>query len=157
MTPSERAKYIIENVKLMTIATADVDGKPWVSTVGFSYDNSYNLYWVSHKDHLHSRNIKSRPQVGIVIFGPIPPDDRDGVYFDAEAVELVAKKDIAIAITIMSKLQNPKKFSIQSIKDVTGKASWRIYKATPNEITKRANAIDKSTGQAITVREPVLF
>lgn len=155
MTPSERAKYIIENVKLMTIATADAKGKPWASTVGFAYDSSYNLYWVSHKDHLHSRNIKARPQIGIVIFGPVSPNEQDGVYFDAEAFELENEEDITAGMTVMSKLQNPKKFSIRSIEDVRGDASWRIYKAKPREITKRANAIDKSTGQAITIREPV--
>ena len=139
----------------MTIATADVNGKPWVSTVGFSYDERFNLYWVSHKDHLHSRNVKARPQVGIVIFGPIPPDDMDGIYFDAEATELQDESDIKKGMEIMTKSEKSDKFIIHSIADVSGKACWRIYRATPKEITKRASAVDTSTGQAITVREPV--
>lgn len=156
MTSSQKAKYIIENNKHMTIATADINGKPWATTVGFSFDKSYNLYWVSHKDHLHSRNIKLRPQVGIVIFGNIPPNDIDGVYFDAEAFELEDENEIKTGVEIISKnAESPKKFTIQSIKDVQGSACWRIYKAIPKEITKRANANDKLTGQAITIREPV--
>ncbi len=155
MTPSERAKYLIENNQLMTIATADVLGKPWASTVGYSYDEDFNLYWVSHKEHLHSMNVRSRPQVGIVIFGSIPPNDMDGVFVDAEASELENESDIRKGMEVMGKTNQPEKFRIKSMSDVIGDASWRIYKAKPIEITKRDNGTDLKTGQAITIRQPV--
>src|SRR5579862_8240322 len=137
MNPKERAKYLLEHNNLMTIATADSSGKPWVSTVGFSYDESFNLYWVSHMDHLHSRNVRARPQVGIVIFGTIPPDDMDGIYFDAEAKQLDDEEDILKGMAAMSKSEKSDKFIIHSIEDVSGKACWRVYRATAKEVTKR--------------------
>ena len=155
MTPSQRAKYLIENNQLMTVATADALGKPWISTVGYSYDEDFNLYWVSHKDHLHSMNVKSRPQVGIVIFGPITPNDMDGVFFEAEALELENENDIKKGIEVMTKTSQPHKFTIKSKSNVSGDASWRIYRAKPIEITKRANGTDPKTGQAITIRQLV--
>ncbi len=151
----QKVKYLIENNEHMTIATADSSGKPWVSPVFFMHDDKYNLYWVSSKDALHSRNIRARAEIAIVVFGQLPHNGVDGVYVDAIASELRSEMEIKIAIKILAKRPQPTKFTIQSTADVTGDTIWRVYKAKPVAISKRADATIK--GQAITIREPVEF
>jgi uncharacterized protein YhbP (UPF0306 family) len=153
MGDAEIAKHLIESNEYMTLATADASGKPWVSTVFFTYDKHFNLYWVSAKDAQHSRNVKVRPQVGIVIFGPVPmADGLDGVYFDAEVAELEAEDELEEAITVLHTRPQVSKFTVHTRADVSSPAAWRIYRAAPQEISKRTISIDTVTGQAITVR-----
>lgn len=153
MNSVQKAKFLIENNQNMTIATSDKSGKPWVSPVGFNYDDSFNLYWVSNKDALHSQNVRNRKEIAIVIFGPLPDGEIDGVYFDAIAVELNDKVEVQLAIPIVTKRPELPRFETKSLADVTGKSAWRIYKATPIAIYKRSDAT--LSGQAITVREPI--
>ncbi|MDB5163892.1 MAG: pyridoxamine 5-phosphate oxidase-related FMN-binding protein [Candidatus Saccharibacteria bacterium] len=155
MNSVEKVKYLIENNVFMVIATADSTGKPWISPVGFTYDDSYNLYWVSYKEALHSKNIISRPEVAITIFGQMPDKSYDGVYIDATATELDNEAEIQIAIDEFAKRSQDSKFTVESIADVTDNAAWRMYKAVSVHISKRAD--DTINGQAITIREPVEF
>ncbi len=154
------SKSLIENSHHMVVATADTEGKPWVSPVFYMYDESFTLYWVSDKSALHSKNIRSNPRIAISIFGPAPPENKSkiyGVYIDAEAVELTDEVDISRAAKIIQQRVQPDKFMIKSLSDVTGNAAWRIYKAVPKEISKRQDAIDGASGQTISVREKVIF
>ena len=153
MDSSDKAKYIIKNAEVMVVATADHNGKPWISPVGFQPDENYNLYWVSHSGALHSQNIKSRPEVAIVIVGKNPDGNNDGVYFDDKATELDDEAEITKAITILAARPKDAKFDINTLDQVTGEAVWRIYKAEPVEVSKRAD--DTLKGQAITVREKI--
>lgn len=153
MNPREVAKYIISNNDLMTVATANPDGKPWISPVGYSVDENYNLYWVSHKDAIHSENVRLKPEVAIVIIGNNPDGNMDGVYFDATAVELNDVTELPAAIQLVDSRNKDAKYVIGSVENVTGDAAWRIYKATPKSVWKRKD--DISGGQAITTREQV--
>ena len=154
MNSVEKAKYIIKNNNFMVISTSDNLGKPWISPVGFVYDDSYNLYWVSYKEALHSKNIRARSEVAIVIFGQMPERDFDGVYVDAKASELEDEAEIQSVIDLFkTRRPQPTKFETKSVQEVTGDAAWRMYKATPLGYSKRSN--DVAAGQAITVREAV--
>jgi len=153
MNKNEIARYIIDNSDLMTVATANKDGKPWVSPVGYSVDKDYNLYWTSHKDAIHSQNVRLRPEVAIVIVGKNPEENMDGVYFDATTEELNDPLELEAAIQLVNGRNKESKYVIGSTDNVTGDAIWRIYKATPKQAWKRASAI--INGQAATVREEI--
>ena len=154
MNSEEKAIYIIAHNQFMVISTADSAGKPWVSPVGFVYDDDYNLYWVSSKDALHSTNIKARPEVAIVIYGQMPKGNMDGVYVDAAACELTDLDEIQHAIDLFAiRRPQPDRFATHSTADVTGQANWRMYKATVTQYSKRSDST--ANGQAITVREIV--
>lgn len=156
MEDKDKVKYLIENNHHMVVATADISSKPWNSPVFYMYDEFFNLYWVSSKDALHSKNIRANKHVAIVIFGQASPDgDMDGAYFDADASELEDEKSIKEAIRLIQKRVQPDKFMIRSLSDVTGDAAWRIYKAVSKQVFKRADATDPKSGQAITIRKEV--
>lgn len=146
-------RFVIQNSELMTVATADASGKPWVSPVGYVADDVYNLYWVSDKNAIHSKNVHERTQVGIVITGANPSGELDDVYFDAEAKELSNPEEIESAIRLRSTIDELEKFKINSVDDVTGDAAWRIYVARPLHVFKRSDG--EANGQAITVREEI--
>lgn len=156
MNSTEKAKEVIEHNRYMTVATSNGEGKPWISTVFFVYDALFNLYWVSDKKALHSRNIKANNHIAIVIFGPTPEDPAiDGVYFDAEAKELEDETEILSAMEVFKTRSQIDKFTITTLSDVTESAAWRIYKAVHTEISKRNDSIDPESGQAVTTRESI--
>lgn len=154
MNSIEKVKHLIKKNDHMTIATANESGKPWISPVFFAPDKNFNLYWVSSRNALHSQNVRVRPEVAIVIFGSVPPNGGlDGVYIDAIAKELEDEHEVHLAMAALLERPQPPKFTIRSIIDVIDNAIWRIYKAKPINISKRAD--DVEDGQAITVREMI--
>jgi uncharacterized protein YhbP (UPF0306 family) len=156
MDAAEIARYLIENNQHMVISTADTQAKPWVSPVFYMYDENFTLYWVSDKDAVHSQNVRSNPRVAIVIFGQGPPGHTmDGVYIDAESMELTTEDDITKGVAIMQRRAQADKFMIKSLDDVRGNAASRIYKATPREIFKRIEKVDEVSGQTITTRQKI--
>jgi uncharacterized protein YhbP (UPF0306 family) len=154
MKAVEKVKFVIDNNIHMIIATADDRGKPWISPVFFVHDEQYNLYWVSYKDALHSRNVRVKAQVAIVIFGPVPPEGKiDAVYIDAEANELEDETAIVAAMRVLAGHIQEDKYMIKGISDVSGEAAWRIYKAVPITVSKRTENGEVINGQHITTRE----
>jgi nitroimidazol reductase NimA-like FMN-containing flavoprotein (pyridoxamine 5'-phosphate oxidase superfamily) len=52
----------------MVLGTADEAGVPWVTPVWYAQSGYRRFIWVSSPDRRHSRNVKARPDVSIVIF-----------------------------------------------------------------------------------------
>lgn len=60
---------ILENNTLLTLSTFDKENnQPCSSTAYYVYDDEFNLYFWTDPYTLHSRNIKSNPNVAINIF-----------------------------------------------------------------------------------------
>ena len=131
----EKAKKIIEENLYITIATATKDGKPWISPVFFRYDKTYNLFWVSNKNALHSKLIRENPQVAIVIFdSSVPEGQGNGVYFEANSHELENESEIKHAMKILDKRVTKDEFRVKGIGQVTTESVWRIYRAVPEKV-----------------------
>lgn len=152
----ERAKEIISQNKFMTISTASLGGRPWVSPVFFVPDDKYNLYWVSNKEAKHSKLIAKNPQVAIVIFDSSVSDGSYGVYFEAEAAEISEEADIKNAIKVYSSRPQKDEFMIKSMRDVVGGAVWRIYRALPKKTYVLGDG-QYINGQYVDVRTEVKF
>lgn len=133
------AKAIIANNVYMTLATASLDGLPWVSPVFYGYDESYNLYWVSDKNARHSRLVRENPRAAITIFdSQAPVGDGDAVYFETTIEEIDDAKKAKEAITYRDAQLTVEKFKVKSVDEVLGAAAWRIYKACPSVVYKLA-------------------
>jgi uncharacterized protein YhbP (UPF0306 family) len=133
----DAAKRIIAENIYMTVATASLDGRPWISPVFFAYDENYNLFWVSSKESVHSKLIRQNPRVAIVIFNSQAREgDGDGVYFEATASELHNVDDIKSAVQVLDKRTTVDMFRIKSASEVIGDSISRIYKASPHSVSK---------------------
>jgi uncharacterized protein YhbP (UPF0306 family) len=134
---AKEAKDIISNNIYMAVATATQSGEPWISPVFFAYDDQYNLYWVSDKNSRHSNLIRKNSRVAIVVFDSKAPEgEGDGVYFEAEAVELNDPQEAGEGMSILAARVTQDELKIKEVSAVTGEGAWRIYKAVPKKISK---------------------
>ena len=131
--PSAVARAIIDVNLYMVLGTADAAGRPWVSPVYYAPARYREFVWLSSPDARHSRNIQTRPEVGVVIFdSTLPISTGQGVYMSALAQEL---DDTAITDWI-------ELFSQRSVRhggrpftanDVRAPAGLRLYLATAHD------------------------
>lgn len=63
-----RARELIDTILYLTLATIDDDGTPRVSPLYFTPHEYADLYWVSHPEARHSRNIAHDPRTMAVVF-----------------------------------------------------------------------------------------
>lgn len=132
-----KAKQIITENIYCTIATASLDSKPWISPVFYAFDEELNIYWVSDKNALHSKNLRENPQGAIVIFNSQAPEgEGDGVYIEAKLIELTDDAEVKYAIDLRNKRVTQDEFKVKNIQEVTGKGEWRVYKAIPLKTSK---------------------
>jgi nitroimidazol reductase NimA-like FMN-containing flavoprotein (pyridoxamine 5'-phosphate oxidase superfamily) len=146
-----RVQSILQANAHMVLSTANKNGNPWITPVAYTFDKNNSLYWVSSKDARHSSNIRARKEVAIVIYMTEPI--RDAVYIEAEAQELVNDTEITSAIAAINTRTQPDKYRVKSLSDVSGQASWRIYKAAPKTMYVREQSMVGN--QAVTVRRKI--
>jgi nitroimidazol reductase NimA-like FMN-containing flavoprotein (pyridoxamine 5'-phosphate oxidase superfamily) len=129
------ARRIIDAHVYMTLATADAEGRPWVSPVWFAHEDHTRFVWVSRPERRHSRNLAERPQASIVIFDstPRPQAPPESVYVEAEA-EQVAGADEERCVESFSRRSEALGWPALSLEDVRPPAALRIYRATASAI-----------------------
>ena len=76
---------------------------PWSSPVWFATDDHRELYWVSHPEAHHSRNIAVRPQIALVVFdSTVAPGHGQAVYMTATASQLTDAQEIERGLAVFS-------------------------------------------------------
>jgi pyridoxine/pyridoxamine 5'-phosphate oxidase len=119
--------------RYMTVATAEPQGRPWVSPVWFAPWGDERLLWVSDPDARHSRNIAARPQVAIVLFDSrVEVGAAEGLYLEAIAEQL-AGAELSVGIEAFSEHSVRGGLASWSLEDVTAPAKHRLYCATVRE------------------------
>lgn len=130
---TDRVKLIIKEINYATLATISEDGEPWNTPVYFAYDNDYNIYWGSHINSQHSKNIRSTGKVFIVIYNTtVPPGTGEGVYIRATCSELSEADVIKDAYAIIKLRRKPLPYF--PLKKLKGLSQVRLYKATPHDV-----------------------
>ena len=85
----EMARRVLDSNRYMVLGTVEPDGGPRLSPVFFTPARNRDLYWVSSPDAQHSRNVRVRPDVQIVVFdSSTVPGDSEAVYIGAAAREV---------------------------------------------------------------------
>lgn len=132
------ARVILKGNSYMTIGTADLTGRPWVSPVWFAAAAYTEFFWVSSPDALHSRNVVVRPEVSIVIFDSrVPIGTGQAVYMSALAEELTGA-DLARGVGIFSRRSEEQGAREWTEKDVRPPGLHRLYRATVSEHCPRS-------------------
>ena len=127
---SALARRIVEANMYMTIATADCDGRPWVSPVWYAPLTTTEVLWVSAPEARHSRNIAGRPEVAIAIFdSTVPVGAAEALYLEAVAEEL-SGESLESAIAAYSRRSQACGARAWEAEDVLSPAAFRLYRAT---------------------------
>jgi hypothetical protein len=128
-------RRMVDEARYMTIATADTSGQPWASPVYFAHGGYRNFFWVSVPEATHSRNLRDRREVGIVIFDS---SARIGEGFGAVYVLGVAQEIPAHAvdegIELFSERSTDHGGVEWSPEDVREPARHRLYQATAEAV-----------------------
>jgi uncharacterized protein YhbP (UPF0306 family) len=59
---------ILDDNVLCSIATVTPEGRAHINTAYFSYSEGLDLYFLSHPDSLHCRNLASNPSLAMTVF-----------------------------------------------------------------------------------------
>ena len=86
---ADMARNVIDSNRYMVLGTADEAGEPWVTPVWFAQSEYRRFIWVSSPDRRHSRNVRARPELSIVIFdSQVAVGSARAVYLSGRAEEL---------------------------------------------------------------------
>jgi hypothetical protein len=131
---SDMARGIIESNRYMVLGTADEAGVPWVTPVWYAQSEYRRFIWVSSPDRTHSRNVRARPEVSIVIFNSqVAVGSGRAVYMSARAEELSGaelERDIALFDTAGREQGLNRRWALE---DVVAPALYRLYRATVSQ------------------------
>ena len=132
--PAAVARRIIEANVYMTLATADAEGRPWVSPVWFAHEEFTRFAWVSKPEARHSRSIAARPQVALVIFdSTVGPGGAEAVYAEAHAARLEGTEEERW-IDVFNRRSEALGWPSWSVEDVREPARLRLYLATASAL-----------------------
>jgi len=130
----DMAQNVIESNRYMVLGTADEAGLPWVTPVWFAQSDYRRFIWVSSPDRRHSRNIRARPELSIVIFdSQVPVGSARAVYMSARAEELSGaglERDIARFDAASQAQGLSRRWALE---DVLAPAPYRLYRATVSQ------------------------
>jgi nitroimidazol reductase NimA-like FMN-containing flavoprotein (pyridoxamine 5'-phosphate oxidase superfamily) len=131
---SDMARGIIESNRYMVLGTAGGDGVPWVTPVWFAQSDYRRFIWVSSPERRHSRNVRARPEVSIVIFdSQVAVGGARAVYMSASAKELSGaelERDVALFDTASQAQGLTRRWALE---DMLAPAPFRLYRATVSQ------------------------
>lgn len=136
---------LLRAIRYATIATADKQGRPWNTPVFYAHDDSC-IYWSSHPESVHSKNIAKTQQAFIVIYDSTAAEGEGvGLYLECTVAALGDAAQISAALDLLGKrrgkpFEHPEKF--------IGEGPQRIYKATIQKAWLN-NAIKDADGDFI--------
>ena len=146
--PSARAQVILDKLYYATLSTVDAAGQPWNSPVYCAYDDDYNVYWGSHTESQHSKNIRSNGKVFIVVYdSTVAPGDGEGVYIQARVTEITDPQEIRIGHKL---LQDRRPSWYWKLEELQADKPVHLFKATPEHIWM--NGEGEKDGQYVDTR-----
>lgn len=129
----DHAQTLIDANAYLTLGTVGTDGLPWISPVCFAATGPREFYWISRLDARHSRNLRERPHVSLVVFdSTAPPYHGRAVYADGYAHELSGDEvDAGLAV-----YPGPNRPGVPSLSrgDITESSGYRLYRATVTDL-----------------------
>jgi nitroimidazol reductase NimA-like FMN-containing flavoprotein (pyridoxamine 5'-phosphate oxidase superfamily) len=125
----EMARRVLDANRYLVLGTVEPDGRPRLSPVYFVPARHRDLYWVSSPDARHSRNVRERPDVQIVVFdSSTEPGQSEAVYLTATAREVPAEElpDL-VGEAFDPETRGARAFTVD---ELSGDADLRLYVAT---------------------------
>jgi hypothetical protein len=127
------ARAILDANLYMTLATADTDGRPWVSPVYYASEDFTRFYWVSKPESTHSRNLVDRPRASIVVFDSRQPVNTGQAVYIAAVAEQLHGAELERGIEVFSRSSVADGAGEFRLEDVSGESALRLYGATASD------------------------
>jgi hypothetical protein len=155
MRPDEldaMARRVIDGNHYMTLGTTDPGGVPRLSPVYYTPAGYDTLYWVSSPDAHHSRNVRERPAIQIVIFdSSVPVGEGEAVYLAAEAGEVPEVELEAVIGEAFRTTAGARGFAPGELR---GDADLRLYRARVTGCEVHVAGRRRTDGGSLDVRRP---
>jgi hypothetical protein len=98
-----RAKELLATARHAAMATVNEDGSPHNTPFVFMHDPKLEyIYWGSHPESLHSKNILRTGQIYVVLYDAI---ERGGLYMSAENGHSLGGEELERALVIHNQLR----------------------------------------------------
>lgn len=121
------AKDIIKNNIYLTLGTAD--GGPWVAPPFYCVNESYNFYFISQLDSLHTKQMLKNSKVAFSIFDSHAEEGKGTGIQAMGDVHMIDESELETEI-------NNYHTTFIEIKPefLKGNAPYRLFKLTPSEV-----------------------
>ncbi len=149
----DMARRVLADNRYMVLGTVEEDGGPRLSPVYFTPARYRDLYWVSSPDAQHSRNLRARPEVQIVVFDSSSvPGQSEAVYLSATAREVPERELPDVLDEAFDPERGGRRFSAE---EVSGQGDLRLYVATATAYDVHVRAGHPTHGTGIDRRVTV--
>jgi hypothetical protein len=125
----ERARELLNTVRHAAMATVNEDGSPHNTPYFFMYDEKFeNLYWSSHPDSQHSKNVVRTKQIFVAVYDAVGKGG--GLYIDANKAHQVTAKELPEALRVHNFFRSTEGKEPLELSYYKGKNPQRMYKAS---------------------------
>lgn len=133
-------KEYLDSKKDMQLATV-ANGKPWICTVYFVYDDDFNLYWTSGRSRQHSLEILKDSNAAVTIVRDT--ERKQALQISGSAFE-VADGDLERVHALYQKRYGHKDYDLDEMKkhDPDGRAYW-VFKPDAISLWDEVNYPDE--------------
>lgn len=147
------ARRVLDGNRYLVLATVEDDGRPRLSPVFFTPARYRDLYWVSSPDAQHSRNLRARPEVQVVVFdSSTEPGSSEAVYIAATAREVPADElPEVLGEAFHPETRGARAFSAD---ELSGDGDLRLYVATATAYDVHVRGSHPTHGTGIDRRLP---
>lgn len=123
----KRAKELLTTSRHISIATVNEDGSPHNSPVRLVYDSTLeHIYWGSHPQSLHSKNIVRTGKIFAVLFDRI---ERGGLYMRGEDAHELKGEELEEALKIHNEFRVREGSAPLELSYYTGNSPQRMWGA----------------------------
>ncbi len=139
-------KEFLDSKKDMQLATV-ANGKPWICTVYFVYDDDLNLYWTSGRSRQHSLEIFNDSSSAVTIVKDT--ERKQALQITGNAFE-VADKDLERVHELYQDRYGKKDYDLEEMKkhNPEGRSYW-VFKPTEISLWDEVNYPDEPKQKTI--------
>lgn len=121
------AKDIIKNNIYLTLGTSD--GDPWVAPLFYCVNDTFNFYFISQLDSLHTKQMLKNPKVAFSIFDSHAEEGKGTGIQAMGDIHMIDEEELETEI-------NNYNTTFIDIKPdfLKGNTPYRLFKLTPSEV-----------------------
>lgn len=123
-----RAKELLESARHAAMATVNKDGTPHNTPLMIMYDDTLeHVYWGSHPNSEHSKNILRTGQIFVVVYDA---NERGGLYIKASNAHQLKGSELTHALSIYNNIREVRGQDQLPLSYYAGTSPQRMWSAT---------------------------